>query len=422
MSFLSRYAATLLGGVLVLLLVLPLASCSRPGGADGDDGPRRGAEKEDDEEKKEEERPPVEVASLNRGSIEAMLRFSTNLEAEDSVQVFSEAARQVLDLRVEEGDRVRKGQVLIRLQDEEQQSTLERVTIELDKANREYDRQQNLYNKDLISEQAYNDATYEVERLTLELGDAKRQLSYTNVTAPIAGTITERMVNLGDYVTVNQPLFQLVDFDSIVARIFVPEKELGRLRVGQTARVFSDSLGGEARAGKVLRIAPVVDPRSGTIKVTVAIPSNQGLKPGMYVEVELVTATYDDVMLIPKRAVIYDDNLPYLFRVVEGDEMSEVERVVLDIELEDADHVMLAEGSEIAGRDRVVIAGQAGIKDGAEVRVIGDPPRVAADRADDASDSDDASSNDAVTEGEETIADIGDSAEDESSGDEAESP
>ena len=89
-----------------------------------------------------------------------------------------------------------------------------------------------MFKQQLISEQVYNDATYELDQLKISIEDAERELSYTEVRAPIAGTITARMVNLGDQVQINQHLFDIVDFDSIVARVFVPERHLDQLRRG----------------------------------------------------------------------------------------------------------------------------------------------------------------------------------------------
>ena len=370
--------------ILVLLLLLAaVAGCSNTGEALEADaaGQDSAAEKKDgDGGDREKELPPVEVVRLGHGAIEAVLRFSTNLEAESEVQVFSQAARLVTQLRAEEGDPVRKGQVLLRLQDEEQKSELARIESQLNKARREFQRQESLFARKLVSEQVMNDATYEVEQLELAFDDARRNLSYTEVRAPISGIITGRHVNRGDHITVNQHLFDLVDFDTIVARVYVPEKELARLRVGQAARLYSASIGGEARSGEVIRIAPIVDPASGTVKVTVGIPRHQGLLPGMYVEVELVTDTREDALLVPKRAVIYDQNQAFLYRL--RDDMT-AERLRIAVLLEDRENVMPAIGDDAIGDavsdpsragdlavgDRIVIAGQAGLKDGAKVRL-----------------------------------------------------
>jgi membrane fusion protein (multidrug efflux system) len=355
----------------------------------GSDGPTKAEGKGSSKETsaaEEDEAVPVEVTELGLGSIESVLRFSTNLEAEREVEVFAEAARRVEELRVEEGDEVEKGDLLLRLQDDEQRTTLAKAKTEYDKAKREYDRQKKLFSESLISEQAMNDATYEIERLALSVEEAERALSYTEVRAPISGTITERLVNVGDYVTPNQQLFSMVDFDSIVARVFVPEKELPRLKKGLTARVSSPALGEARFGGRVDRISPVVDPRSGTVKVTVDLPRSPGLRPGMYVDVELVTSLHKDALLLPKRALVYDNDQIFAFRLEkdeadgseEGDEgvdRLKARRLLVRPVLEDKRFIEVTGGPFRPG-DAVVIAGQAGLKDGTVVRRV---DRVEAD-------------------------------------------
>ena len=350
-------------GLLALAgLALVTWGCSGSTGAEERTSGRPGGEA------KVEEAVPVEVSALGRGAIEAVLRYSTNLEAEESVAVYSQAARQVRELAVEEGRVVQKGQILLRLQDDEQRTVLAKSQSQLARAEREYERQQRLYAGQMISEQAFNNATYDLEQLKLAHEEALRELSYTEVRAPISGTITSRLVSLGDHVMPNQHLFDIVDFGSIVARVYVPEKELPRLRNGQLARLSSAALGAQVYSGRVERLAPVVDPKSGTVKVTVALPETAGLKPGMFVDVELVTATRTDALLVPKRALIYDNDQVFVYRM--GDD-SRVHRVLLRPALEDKENVEPAPGpAGLSPGDRVVIAGQAGLKEGALVRVL----------------------------------------------------
>lgn len=324
------------------------------------------ADKKKSDKEKTEEAVPVEVAQLTRGEIESVLRFSSTLEAESEVQVVSQAKRLVTELLVEEGDQVRRGQPLIKLQDDEQRSALAKVKGQLAKAQREYAQQERLFRQELISQQDFDDATYELEQLQLDLADAERELSYTVVTAPISGTITSRLVNLGDQVQIEQHLFDLVDFDSIVARVYVPEKYLDQLSPGLLARL-SAATAAEGHTGRVKRIAPVVDPKTGTVKVTVEVGHQPGLRPGMYVDVDLVASTHSDAILIPKRAVIYDNDQMFVYRL--GDE-HRVERVFVVPALTDKRFIEPAHGIE-AG-DRIVVAGQAGLKDGALVSLPGE--------------------------------------------------
>ncbi|MXZ37622.1 MAG: efflux RND transporter periplasmic adaptor subunit [Holophagales bacterium] len=310
---------------------------------------------------------PVAALPMFRGRIESVLRFSTNLEAENRVDVLAEAERHVTDLLVEEGDTVLAGQTMLLLEDEAQRTALKRVESQLERSRLEYERQRRLFEQELISEQAYNQARYDMEQLELALEDAERELGYATVTAPISGIVTERLINVGDHVENHTKLFEIIDFDSIVARVFVPERQLAGLFVGQPARVLAQSLAG-SREAAIERISPVVDPQSGTVKVTLGIPGNQGLLPGMYVEVDLVAAALEDTLLAPKRALVYDQEQVFVFRVAQGDDGPRAERLMVRILIESEDVVHL-EG-DLADGERLIVAGQAGLKDGARIRLL----------------------------------------------------
>jgi membrane fusion protein (multidrug efflux system) len=337
---------------------------------DGDVDSKAGDEaaEDDDEDDEDDEEPvPVEVAQLERNEIEAVLRFSSNLEAEEEVQVVSQAKRLVRELLVEEGDVVRRDQVLVRLQDDEQRSELSKVQSQFAKAERDYERQKKLFEQELISDQLFSEAQFDYEQLQISVEDARRELGYTEVRASIAGTVTQRLIKVGDQVQIGQHLFDLVDFDSIVARVFVPEKYLNQLRPGLTARLSTSSSGTAVFVARVERVSPVVDPRSGTVKVTIAVGAQPGLRPGLYVDVELVTATHDEALLVPKRAVVYDADQMFVYRL--GDERR-VERIFIEPLLTNKHFVEPREGLDEG--DEIVVAGQAGLKDGALVSLPGD--------------------------------------------------
>jgi membrane fusion protein (multidrug efflux system) len=316
---------------------------------------------------------PVEVATLTRGPMEAVLRFSADLEAEQAVPVHSQSpqVRRVTQLLVEEGQRVSRGQLLAKLQDDEQRSGIARVQGQLGKARADFARQERLFEQKLISEQVFNEAKHALDQLEIELADVRQAWQYTEVRAPIAGTVTVRSVKPGDSVTMDQVLFEIVDFDTLVARVFVPERELGRVRAGQEVRLVSQSMPGATFPGTVDRVAPVVDPKSGTVKVTVRVPYREGLLPGMFLDVQLVTAVRPDALLVPKRALLVDHDQAWVYRLKQDDT---VERLLVHPTLEDALHVEVTEG--LAPGDRVVTAGQAGLKPGAKVRVVGGVNRV----------------------------------------------
>jgi membrane fusion protein, multidrug efflux system len=266
---------------------------------------------------------------------------------------------------VEEGDRVELGQLLAQLEDGIQRTQFEKAQVRVDKAREEYTRQKSLFDQSLISEEVFKNAQFELRQLELALDDARRDLDYTRVQAPISGTIVARLVNLGDLVSLNQHVFDLVDMSSLVARIYVPEQELSRIVVGQPARVTSTAMGDQVFDGFVKRIAPVVESRSGTVKVTVGFHAVGPLRPGMYVSVDIVTAKRSDAILIPKRAIVYDGEQMFVFRWRDGDLVERIRVMPNLVEEENVEPV-----SGIAVGDLIVVAGQSGLKDGARVRVL----------------------------------------------------
>jgi RND family efflux transporter MFP subunit len=134
-------------------------------------------------------------------------------------------------------------------------------------------------------------------------------------------------------------------------------------------RIRAQALPGRAFVGRVDRIAPVVDPRTGTVKATVNVPWEEGLRPGMFLDVEIVTAVEERALLVPKRALVLDDDEVYVFRVTDE---GTAERVAIVPALEAPGAVAVADG-ELAPGQRVIIAGQAGIKAGDEVRIVSEP-------------------------------------------------
>jgi membrane fusion protein (multidrug efflux system) len=311
---------------------------------------------------------PVEVAPITRGAIEASIKSSTHLEAEEEVKVFARTSNRVTELLVEEGGEVKKDQVLLRLDNDIQKTARDKAQVRLDKARQEFDRQKSLFGQKLISEQSFNDAQFELRQLQLAFDDAQRELEYTEVRAPITGTISRRLVKYGDQVNLNQHLFDIVDFHSMIARIYVPEKNLPDLGLELQARVSAASLGSKEFPGYVKRIAPVVESKSGTVKITIGFKEIGLLRPGMYVDVELVTAKRPDAILISKRALVYDGELSYVFRLLPD---RRVERVVVDLRIADKLNVEPASGFKEG--DEIVVAGQTGLKDGAKVRLPSDP-------------------------------------------------
>jgi len=311
----------------------------------------------------------VELATVARGEIEELVERSAPLEAESQVPVRARTQNPVIELFVEEGDSVVEGQVLVRLENDRQKADHDRSKILLEKARIAFDQQKKLFDQDLASDLDYRTARYDFEQAELQVEDTRRALEFTEVRAPIKGTISQRMVRKGDQVTTESILFEIVDLESTVAVINVPEQYLRKLKPKMEARLSSGTLGERTFLGSVKRLAPVVDARAGTIKVVVELKEIGPLRPGMWVDVELVLSARPDALLIPKRAIVYDNDRTFAYKAITDDKgVLRAQRVPIALLNTDKEHVEPVDGFEVG--ERIVVAGHSGLKDNALIREL----------------------------------------------------
>ena len=212
------------------------------------------------------------------------------------------------------------------------------------------------------------DGVITVEEAKIRWERSKLSLDHASVRSPVDGVVAERSVKLGDRISPSSKLYSLVDLKSLIAQVHVPGRDMRFIAKGQNAEVTTDFLPGETFHGHVERISPVVNPGSGTFKVTLELDDAASqLRPGMFITTHIVTATHPTAVLVPKKAIVYDDGFPHVFVV--GDSLAT--RVRLDVGFEDSDNLEVLDGAKQG--DRIVVVGQNGLKDQAKVRVIDGP-------------------------------------------------
>ena len=316
----------------------------------------------------QEEAIPVVVASAEPGPVTSWIIASGNLEAVELVEVLAKVPGQVETLRVEEGTRVNQGDVLVELDPNEYRLAAARAEAELNKKKADMTRYERMLGEGVLAQVDYDQAVYDVRQSELAHEQALLDLAEASVRAPISGVISDRKVHRGARVTANQTLFTIVNPDRLWVHVRVPEADLSGLAPGQLAEVTSDVLTPGTFEAHVDRIAPVVDPQSGTAKVTVRMSTTEGLRPGMFVNVLITTARRDDALLIPKRAVVYAGDSTAVYRVdADGNGYSAVQ-VPVRLGSGDAEFVEVVAGLEPG--DRVVVLGQNALRTGMPVKVV----------------------------------------------------
>jgi membrane fusion protein (multidrug efflux system) len=259
---------------------------------------------------------------------------------------------------------VREGQTLARLDDREARARLEISRVTLNETRLAFERAQNLQDETLISPEEYERAKSAFESARAQVEQDEIQLDYTHITAPFGGLIVTRYIKFADQIASNEPLFRVSDFDPLLCPIQVPERELSKLRQGQRAYLTVEPWPGERFEARVLRISPVVDAGTGTIKVTLETRPQGKLRPGMFSRVFVETDTRNDALVIPKAALSLESIGDTVY-VVDGDVASRRE-----IELGFAEGDFVEARSGIDEGERVVVVGQDGLSDGTPIQVL----------------------------------------------------
>jgi membrane fusion protein (multidrug efflux system) len=324
----------------------------------------RGSHSENDDEK-ETVVVPVEVAEITIGDIASYFTGTATLEAEKETEVVAKVGGIVARIYAEEGDFIRAGQALAKLDDEKLAVQMEQAAANLKKLETEYERSVELFDGHLISAQDFQRAKFEYESQKATCDLRKLDLKYTSIRSPISGVVAERMIKVGNMVVANEAVFRVTDLDPLLAVLYVPERLIGELRVGQPASLRVDAIADAEFAGTVERISPVVDPSTGTVKVTVEVhDKSMKLKPGMFARINIVNDVHVAAVLAPRDAIIEEDDESSVFVVRD----STAYRQTVETGFVNSAHIEVLSG--LALGDTVVTTGKGSLQDSSRVDLV----------------------------------------------------
>jgi membrane fusion protein (multidrug efflux system) len=351
--------------LLTLAITLALAGC-------GGDKPAEGTAENKEAAVGKDGKPvetkapavPVEVATVGKSPISASYGGTASLEAPAEAQVVAKSSGVVLQILVEEGDPVRAGQVLARIDPDRPRLEMERARATMRKLENNYRRSQELLASKLVSAEASDQIRYDLESARASFEIAQLELSNTNIVAPISGVVAQRMIKPGNLIALNAPAFRIVDVSQLEAVLNVPERELATLKAGMPLRMLVDAIPGKTFEGRVDRISPVVDSGSGTFRVVAAFEGGSTLRPGMFGRIEIVYDQRKDALTMPRVALLDDEGEPAVFQVKDG------KAVRTPVQLGYVNGELAEIRSGLKEGDSVVTAGKVAIRDGSEVEVI----------------------------------------------------
>jgi membrane fusion protein (multidrug efflux system) len=360
-----------LAALVLVTAALVLAACGNANGKDEKDA------------KDEVPAVPVEVATTQRAEMAALYSGTAPVEADRKAFVMPKVQGEIRQVLADEGQRVRAGQTLARLDGDKLRLEVALNEATMRKLERDYNRNLELQQKGLISAVSLDNLKYELDAAKANWELARLQLSYCDIRSPIDGTVTQRLdvVKVGNTVTPvggviesgESSLFVVEDLDTLMLRVNVPERELAKLSVGQPAQLTFDAVPNHVFEGKISLISPYVSAETATFAVRIHVTKTEGLlRPGMFARVAIIYERKPDALQIPRTALLDGDGPPKVFVVKDN---KAAERAV-QLGLSNGAWIEVTDG--LKDGEQVIVVGQNAVKPGAAVRVVNSSARPAA--------------------------------------------
>ena len=335
----------------------------------------------------------VEAVAVRQMALRDDAEAVGSLRSRRSVVLRPEVSGRITALNFRDGERVRRGQVLVQFDDQLPRAQVQQSQAELSIAQANHKRNQELVAQGFISQRSVDESAANLEVARAKLALAQATASRLKIVAPFNGIAGIRGVNVGDYLKDGADIVNIEDLDAVYVDFRLPERLQGKVRTGQTAQVAFDALPGVRYSAVVQAINPQIDADGRAVAVRGCIDNRRlQLRPGMFARVTAVFSERGDARVVPEEAIVPDGSSPYVFKIVEGKEPGTrmARRTPVKLGARTPGLVEVVDG--LATGDMVVTAGQQRIqKDGAAVRVVElgkpghgaapPPPRAAASGA-----------------------------------------
>ena len=319
------------------------------------------------------QRPPaVEVAKVEKAMLVDETQSVGSLRSFQGVILRPEVGGRVSQVLFKDGQKVKKGQVLVQFDDQLPSAQLAQSKAELSIAQANHKRNQELVAQNFISKRSLDESDAALQVAQAKLALAQATLQRLKVLAPFDGTAGFRQINVGDYLKDGADMVNIEDIDAVLLDFRLPERFQAKVKPGQKAQVTMDALPGRKFTAVIQAVDPLIDANGRSVGVRGCIDNRQmQLRPGMFARVNAVFGERADAMVIPEEAIVPQGGRSTVVRVVPGPNKDELisERVTVKIGIRQPGRVEILEG--LAMGDSVVVAGQQRLqKEGTVVRIV----------------------------------------------------
>ena len=314
---------------------------------------------------------PVSVVAeaVKREKVEEKISLVGSLAADEFVEIKNEIAGVIEEIGFEEGQPVKKGQMLFMIDADKLKASLAQAEANLGLAQTTFDRLSSLIKAGAVSQQEYDQAQSDLEAKQAEGELIKAQLKETVITGAFSGVMGERKVSLGQFVNQGTTLTYLINQDPLKAEFRVPERFLGQLKERQTIEVTVAAYPDEEFKGEVYFIDPQVEEQTRTALVKAKLPNPQGkLRRGMFANLDLIVSVRSQALVVPETALIPKGEDVFVF-AVDQEHKAQMKKVKVGVRL--AGKAEIVEG--LGEGEQVVVEGYQKIGPGSTVKIKDTP-------------------------------------------------
>lgn len=310
---------------------------------------------------------PVDVALVERVSFPRGLSAIGTLRSDESIMVSAEVAGRIAKVNFEEGQPVKKGDVLVELDDAVARAELAQAEANLAMAQSKFDRSQRLQTAGFVSKEAREDASIALQLQQATIALSKARLERMRIMAPFDGVVGLRSISIGEFVTPGQAIAPLEAVYVLKADFRLPERHVADIQVGQTLEINVDALPNKRFEGQVYAVSPLVEAGGRSVLVRATVNNKEGLLyPGMFARVQLITSS-GDAVVVPESALVPSGQSQYVYRIANG----KAEQVPVQLGERRGGLVEIVSGLDVG--DQITVSGMQRLRNNAPVRMLGEP-------------------------------------------------
>ncbi|MFD2189961.1 efflux RND transporter periplasmic adaptor subunit [Pistricoccus aurantiacus] len=315
--------------------------------------------------------PPtkVEATQLKAATWRPEIKAVGSLRAINGVEVANEVAGVVSQIDFESGDQVKKGDLLIQIEDSVDRAALAAAQARADLAQETFNRFSNLIKQNAVSRSQYDEARSNRQATQAEVEELRAQLNKKAIRAPFNGVVGLRRVDLGQYIAVGTPIVDLNMLEPIYVDYSVPERLLTELAPGRQVEISVAAYPEQVFAGEVMAISPSINQSSRTLDVRAQLPNDeQLLRPGMFADVRSLAPEEKKVLTLPRTALSFNTYGNFVFLITENENGEQIaKRVSVTTGNTRGNIVEITDGLQQG--DRVVATGLLRLRDGQRVEI-----------------------------------------------------